>query len=48
MNQIITQHGWGLDKSFWDSYKIGFKKMDGIGKIMKEVIFQKMLINQNG
>ena len=26
MNQIITQHGWGLDKSFWDSYKIGFKK----------------------
>ena len=26
MNQVITQHGWGLDKSFWDSYKIGFKK----------------------
>ena len=26
MNQVITQHGWGLDKSFWDSYKIGFPK----------------------
>ena len=26
MNQIITQHGWGLDKSFWDSYKIEFQK----------------------
>ena len=26
MNQIITQHGWGLDKSFWDSYKIEFPK----------------------
>ena len=26
MNQIITQHGWGFDKSFWDSYKIEFQK----------------------
>ena len=26
MNQVITQHGWGLDKSFWDSYKIEFQK----------------------
>ena len=26
MNQIITQHGWGLDNSFWDSYKISFQK----------------------
>ena len=26
MNQIITQHGWGLDKSFWDNYKIEFQK----------------------
>ena len=26
MKQIITQHGWGLDKSFWDSYKIEFQK----------------------
>ena len=26
MNQVITQHGWGLDKSFWESYKIGFDK----------------------
>ncbi len=26
MNQVITQHGWGLDESFWDSYKIGFPK----------------------
>ena len=26
MNQVITQHGWGLDQSFWDIYKIGFQK----------------------
>ena len=26
MKQIITQHGWGLDRSFWDSYKIDFCK----------------------
>ena len=26
MNQVITQHGWGLDKSFWESYKTGFQK----------------------
>ena len=24
MNQIITQHGWGLDKNFWDAYKVDF------------------------
>ena len=26
MNQVITQHGWGFDQSFWDSYKIDFPK----------------------
>ena len=26
MNQVITQHGWGLDQSFWDNYKIEFQK----------------------
>ncbi len=26
MKQIITQHGWGLDQSFWDIYKIEFQK----------------------
>ncbi len=26
MNQVITQHGWGLDQSFWDSYKIEFQQ----------------------
>ena len=26
MNQVITQHGWGLDQSFWDSYKDEFQK----------------------
>ena len=26
MNQIITQHGWGLDQSFWDSYKVEFQE----------------------
>ena len=26
MNQIITQHGWGLDQSFWDTYKVAFQK----------------------
>ena len=26
MKQIITQHGWGLDRHFWDTYKINFLK----------------------
>ena len=26
MKQVITQHGWGLDQSFWDSYKDEFQK----------------------
>ena len=26
MKQIITQHGWGLDKSFWEIYKLEFQK----------------------
>ena len=26
MNQVITQHGWGLDQSFWDSYKEEFQQ----------------------
>ena len=24
MKQIITQHGWGLNKYFWDYYKVNF------------------------
>ena len=24
MKQIITQHGWGLNKYFWDDYKVDF------------------------
>ena len=26
MKQIITQHGWGLDQSFWNIYKDEFQK----------------------
>ena len=26
MKQISTQHGWGLDRHFWDTYKINFLK----------------------
>jgi len=26
MKQIITQHGWGLNKYFWDDYKVDFLK----------------------
>ena len=26
MKQVITQHGWGLDQSFWNNYKIEFQK----------------------
>ncbi len=26
MKQIITQHGWGLNKDFWDDYKVDFLK----------------------
>ena len=24
MKQIITQHGWALNKHFWDDYKVDF------------------------
>ena len=24
MKQIITQHGWGLNKYFWEDYKVDF------------------------
>ncbi|KGF96124.1 Biotin synthesis protein bioK [Prochlorococcus marinus str. MIT 9201] len=26
MKQIITQHGWGLNKHFWDDFKVDFLK----------------------
>ena len=26
MKQVITQHGWGFDQSFWNSYKVEFQK----------------------
>jgi len=26
MKQVITQHGWALDQSFWDTYKVEFQK----------------------
>ncbi len=26
MKQIISQHGWGFDQSFWDNYKFEFQK----------------------
>ena len=26
MKQIITQHGWGLNKYFWYDYKVDFLK----------------------
>ena len=26
MKQIITQHGWGLNKHFWDDHKVDFLK----------------------
>ncbi len=25
MKQVITQHGWGLDQSFWGDYKVEFQ-----------------------
>ena len=28
MKQIITQHGWGFDQSFWDIDKVAFQKND--------------------
>jgi len=48
MKQIITQHGWGLNKYFWDDYKVDFLIIIGIGKIMKGAIFRKIIIKQNG
>jgi len=37
MKQIITQHGWGLNKYFWDDYKVDFLKNN----------WQNSLINLN-
>ena len=52
MNQVITQHGWGLDQSFWDSYKVEFQKNGWLwqnnerGYFSKDVI-QSKWIKQN-
>ena len=48
MKQIITQHGWGLNKYFWDDYKVDFLNNNWHCKIMKGAIFRQIIIKQNG
>lgn len=45
MNQVITQHGWGLDKSFWDSYKIGFQENEWHWQDNERGYFSKNVID---
>ena len=46
MNQVITQHGWGLDQSFWDSYKVEFQKNGWLWQNNERGYFSKN-INQS-
>jgi len=39
MKQIITQHGWGLNKHFWDDYKVDFFCLKKITSNPKSIIF---------
>ena len=46
MNQIITQHGWGLDQSFWNSYKVEFQNKEWIWQDNERGYFSKN-VNQS-
>lgn len=41
MNQIITQHGWGLDQSFWDCYRVEFQNNKWIWQDNERGYFSK-------
>ena len=44
MNQVITQHGWGFDQSFWDSYKEDFQKNEWYWQDNERGYFSKNVI----
>ena len=44
MNQVITQHGWGFDQSFWDSYKEDFQKNEWHWQDNERGYFSKNII----
>ena len=48
MKQIITQHGWGLNKYFWDDYKVDFLKNNWHWQDNERGYFQLIIIKQNG
>ena len=45
MKQIISQHGWGLDQSFWDIYKVEFQKNDWYWQDNERGYFSKSVYN---
>ena len=48
MKQIITQHGWGLNKYFWDDYKVDFLKNNWHWQDNERGYIQLIIIKQNG
>ena len=48
MKQIITQHGWGLNKHFWDDHKVDFLKNNWHWQDNERGYFQQIIIKQNG
>ena len=48
MKQIITQHGWGLNKYFWDDYKVDFLNNNWHWQDNERDIFRQIIIKQNG
>ena len=48
MKQIITQHGWGLNKYFWDDYKVDFLNNNWHWQDNERGYFSTIIIKQNG
>ena len=48
MKQIITQHGWGLNKYFWDDYKVDFLNNNWHWQDNERGYFRQIIIKQNG
>ena len=47
MKQVITQHGWGLDQSFWRIYKEEFQKNNWFWQDNERGYFSKNTNNSN-
>ena len=48
MKQIITQHGWGLNKYVWDDYKVDFLNNNWHWQDNERGYFRQIIIKQNG